>query len=105
MVDVSDLQKVAALNGERDMIGRALTAFDQGGRIIGVTIGNPNPDNNPAPPWEYTSQISTEYMQYPQQMVDAIKSFLHQREEQIDSELQGLGVTGIQPVPRSGRRK
>ncbi|PWT88189.1 MAG: hypothetical protein C5B54_11000 [Acidobacteria bacterium] len=90
MIKQTDLAAIISLNGELQQIRFALQLFDEGGRIIrmdivsgvGVMPGR-------------TVTIDTAYMSYPQQMIEAIKSFLHAREQAVHDELAALGITGI----------
>lgn len=97
MVDRSDLPKINALYGERNNLQQTLKLVDEGARIIAVTWGK---QSESAPHfWQFTATTNTEYMDYPPQMVEAYKAFLHQRLTQITAELAQLGVTGLEPEP------
>ena len=97
MVDFTDLQRAAELGLEKDSIIRAIENLDGGGRIVRMVVS----DSEEA---TVGTDVDTSYMQTPPQMIDAIKSQFHDRLDQIASELSGMGVTGIQPQPRTGRR-
>lgn len=101
MVDRADLPKVNALYGERNNIMQTLKLFAEGGRIINLTVGKRS-EGTPQF-WQFTSSASTEYMDYPPSMKDAIVGFFNQRLVQITGELEELGVTGIDDEPEPAR--
>lgn len=102
MVDVSDLAKANELNAELSRINAALGLFDGGGRIVSITIADasmPAPPSIPVPidsagPVLFVT-VQTSFMDYPAQMVEAIKSMLAVREEEVANEMSGLGLTGV----------
>lgn len=83
MVDRNDLGRVQTLYAENGDIGQALANFEAGGGIVRMTIG----------PTEVT--IDTTDIEYPPQMVEAIKAVLMQRQHAIVEELEKLGLTGV----------
>lgn len=96
MVALTDLQKVTLLASEQKTIASALAQLDGDGRILGMTIGVAQPAGASVLPLGGV-QVSTARMSYPQAMVDTIKQFLRQRQDEIGQELQQLGVTGVGP--------
>lgn len=98
MVDRSDLPKINALYAQRRQIERVLQLFDEGGVIISLTVGKQS-EGEPKF-WQFTAQANTERMNYPQIMIDNIKQYLLQESDQINSELEGMGLTGVEALPR-----
>lgn len=95
MVDRADLPKINTLYSERAIITGTLKMFDEGGRIVAMTVNKPRNEGENIM-FGPSITVNTERMQYPAQMVEAITGFLHGREEQIKQELTALGVTGIE---------
>lgn len=100
MVDISDLQKAMMLSSEKQTIAMALEQLDRDGIILSMSIGPKPAPGQPSFPGMGGIQVDTSRMDYPAQMVEAIKGNLHQRQDEIEQELQGLGVTGVE----QGRR-
>ena len=100
MVDRENLGRVNQLYDEREQIVQTLNLFDQGGRIIRLTVGVEGETN-----WQKfianTASVSTEGLPYPPQMVDAIKGFLEQRKDEIAQELADLGLSGVEAGARA----
>jgi hypothetical protein len=99
MVDTTNLSRINQLYMELNAITQARELLDDGGRIISLTVGKQS-DSEP-PFWQFTSALNTEYMQYPQMMVEAIKAFMVGREQDIESELSDLGVTVAEGTARA----
>lgn len=95
-MDFNDMQKATTLAAEKQIIQRALETFDAGGRIVAVIIGHqPAPGEPQRPPMMMGSPVPTAYIDYPPQMVDAIKAAFNSRLTVITEELSKLGITGI----------
>jgi len=99
MVDRTNLQQVNMLYGELGSIDLAERGFDNGGVIVGMEVSpgpmpEPQPGEPPRPP-PSGIRVATDRIAYPQQMVDAIKAAFAQRRREIESELEGLGLTGV----------
>lgn len=95
MVSKADIDTANQLIREHRHLGLALGYFDDGGRIVGMTVAGPAQRfgrGNLAP----TIAISTYDIDYPPQMVEAIKTALQARQGAIIDELSALGVTGIE---------
>lgn len=75
---------------EYEQIMRVIQCFDAGGRITGVTVST-SPNVMPA----LFGNISTIDMDYPPQMIDAIKAVLQERRKKLADELVEIGVTGL----------
>lgn len=99
MVDTTSLSQINQLYAELNAITQTNAMLDEGGRIIGLTVGKQS-DSEP-PYWQFTSAINTEYMQYPPTMVEAIKAFMTSRKQTIESELSDLGITIEAAEPRT----
>lgn len=104
MVDQANLIKVTQLNDERNRIMRAQDMLhEEGARITNMIVGEPlrNEEGEAIGGWLFSELINTEYMDYPQQMLDAISNFLGNRIMEITNELDSMGLTGIEePKPR-----
>ena len=87
MVDRADVDRANGLIGDYRQTVRALTNLEEGGRIIAMTIG----------PSAVT--VPTDDLNYPVQMVDAIRQALVQRRDAIQQQLNEIGVTGEEPPP------
>ena len=97
-MDYNNIQKAQQLSGEKRAIQAALLVFNQGGTIVEMGLA-PKPMENPGGmimPRMPTVNVPTEYIQYPEQMVEAIKTAFTSRLTAIDNELKQLGVTGVQ---------
>jgi len=90
MVDRSDLPAVQRINNELIAIEQATENFDHGGRIVNMSIGGPE--------GAIQVVVPTLYMEYPPQMVEAIKSLFYARKDELRQELEALGVTGTESV-------
>jgi len=101
MVDIADIGRISGLINERQQINNALAAFDAGARIVQFGLLGPNTE-----PPNMLFLVQSQYMIYPAQMLDAIKSMLTTRRNAIDDELESLGVTGVEqpPSPSATRR-
>ena len=93
MVDRADISKVNELYSESNQITLALDMFAEGGVISAMTISPPLP--KPEEPTIIRSPvaISTVGIEYPPQMVEAIKQELAKRQHEIEDELKQLGVS------------
>lgn len=95
-MDFADIQKVNILSQEKAAIQEAMSKLDAGGRIVAMTVG-PDGDRSEATlglRWIGTT-VPTAYIDYPAQMVDAIKTAFQGRLRTIQEELTKLGVTGV----------
>lgn len=90
MVAQSDISRATALNQELTNIRTALHSFDREGRIVRMTVVAPT-----VPP----VLLDTTAMDYPSQMVAAIRAALSARETAINQELAKMGVTLEEPPP------
>ena len=95
MVSQSDLAKVNRLNEEYQNITRAIENLDGGGRIVTMVISAPQPENGNGFPMGQAAVVPTQYINYPDQMIDAIKHAVDARMHEIRDELASLGVTGL----------
>jgi hypothetical protein len=109
MVAQSDLAKVQALNSEYQSLQRATQFLNDTppGKIVAMTIGPPPPPEAGAFggfPGGIT--VRTDYMEYPQAMVDSIKASLNARVNQVRQELGALGITGLADIgPTAATRR
>lgn len=87
MVDRGDLGQINSLYVELQSIESALDIFEHGGRINGMEI---NAEELGRPTY-----VDTRRLNYPQAMIDAIKSQLQTRRTEIESELADAGITGV----------
>ena len=99
MVDFAHLSDATALMNEITNIGTALDNFDAGGRIIAMTISGPQTGDTPNPTTSIA--IPTAFIDYPPQMVDAIRAALDARRDEITQQLSDLGVTNVDPGLRA----
>ena len=111
MVYIADLSDVGVLYQELRAIRTAVDNFDHGGRIVQMTVSggetpmpDPMPDWQPGqgrPPWAISPRqsvsVTTEYIEYPAAMVDAIRAAFAQHEAEIIQRLAELGVTDNMP--------
>jgi hypothetical protein len=91
MMDPSNISRAAELYQEMGFLKRAVEFIDANGTITAVTLTTSSegePDRN--------ITIPTEGLQYPPQMVAAIKAQLEERENAINHELEELGVAPMQ---------
>lgn len=101
MVDLADVPQMTMLVGEKQSINIALDNLEQGGRIVGMRIAPKPPEQlEGEPPRPVFSMMGVEVptvsIDYPPQMVDAIKQALTQRRDAIAKELSDMGVTGME---------
>jgi hypothetical protein len=89
MVDLSDVARMNRLMSELEQIGQAIALFNLGARIMNITVGRVM---DVVPP---SVTVDTSYIQYPPQMIDAIKAAFTARENEIRAELTKYGVTGV----------
>ena len=99
MVDRTDLQRANMMYSELNMIQQAIANLAAGGVITAVAI-SPGPLPDPVPEeMRFSSAmgptVSTIGMPHPPAMLDSIRTMLQQRQGQIVSELQGMGITGV----------
>jgi len=94
-MDRADLTRVNALYEEARSIATAIHNFDNGGRIVAMTVSAPEPAPMPPSP-DMIATVMTGNMQYPPEMVMAIKTALEQRRAEIVAELTQLGLTGVE---------
>ena len=85
-MDFDNFSDVTALVNEFMQAKSALDLFDHGGRIVSMSIGQPDQQGVAA------TTVRTADFDYPQQMVEAIKGMLHSRQDEIEQRLQELGV-------------
>lgn len=91
-MEFADIGKVSLLSAEKQMIQHAIQIFVMGGRIVEMIVAHPEtPD---------TAVVQTTYMEYPPQMIDAIRNALVERQKQITDELAELGVSGMPEQPQ-----
>jgi len=101
-MEYSNINQVNRLVQERRSITAALASFDQGGRIIAMSVGQPPPADQPMPALFGGAQVNTAFIDYPPAMVEAIKAALTARQGAITNELAQLGVTGSDaPTPQA----
>lgn len=94
MVALADLPRANQLDGEAQQISNALAAFERGGVILAMTVGPPPPPEQAAS-MPRGVQVNTATMSVPPGMLDTIRQNLLQRQGEIATELQQLGVTGV----------
>lgn len=96
-MDVADIQTVTQLSQEKQSIQTALDSLASGGRINAMVVGPPAPTS--AMPFGGRPfggvSVPTAYIEYPPQMVEAIKTAFEGRLHVIEDELTKLGVTGM----------
>lgn len=90
-MELVDLERANALAMQKMVILRALENFDNGGVIISLTISAEPPSENWVPE-RMAAIVSTIGMNYPPQMVEAIKGSLESRRDAIAEELEEMGV-------------
>lgn len=96
-MEYSNIDKINALIQERRSITAAMQSFDQGGRILGMSVGRPPPpDMAGRPGFMMGAIVDVGHMDYPPQMVDQIRSSFAARQQAITNELQQLGVQGVE---------
>lgn len=81
MVSIADVQNISLLYAERRRLNEAISEFDRGEKISSLNVGR--------------AMVDTRGMDYPQQMVDAIKASVQQRITAVEDELKSLGVTEL----------
>lgn len=82
MVAITDVQKINQLYSERTVIATGLQMLDAGEKITAFGLGRR------APPFFVTIDAD-----YPQQMVESIKTIMRTRQQAISTELRNLGLT------------
>lgn len=95
MVDIARFQSAAVLVDEYKALGIALDNLERGGRIVAMSIAGPVPElpeGAPEPPPDPGATVPTRSIDYPPQMVTAIRAALEQRRGEIAQELTDLGV-------------
>lgn len=95
-MNFNDIQKVNALLQEKTSINRALDLLKGEGRINAMIIGLPQSTDISLPSLMAGVTVPTAYIEYPSQMVDAIKSAFQDRQQKIVDELEDLGITGLE---------
>jgi len=96
-MDRSNLFQVNRLYDEANAIGQALQGFDNGGRIVAMSVSfGPllEPTEQAPIVRPMSAMVDVSGIEYPQAMVDAIRTSLQQRLAAINAELQQLGLTG-----------
>ena len=99
MVDKAGIENATHLLTEHRRLVQALDHFANGGRIMAMTVAGRSRRfgrGNLMP----SISVSTEDIDYPPQMVEAIKTALQARRQRILDELAGMGVTGIEEPPK-----
>jgi hypothetical protein len=91
MVAQADLAQVKVLTAERLAISNAMYALYDGAQVISFSVAL-NPTIPPQP-------VTSDYIDYPPQMNDAISNALNLRQQEIIAELGALGVTELEPLP------
>lgn len=90
------IQQLQAMTMEWTQISAAIEAFGrEGARIVSMTISAPGegvtgPETVPRP--AIFAAVPTQHIEYPEQMVEAIKAALQRRKTEIESDLKGMGV-------------
>lgn len=84
MVDIADISRVNSLMQRYGNYLQALSAIRDNGRIAAFVVVNGDGASG--------AQISTEGIDYPAQMIDAIRTQLEYRLTDIVRDLEGLGV-------------
>jgi hypothetical protein len=72
-----------------EQVTRVIRAFEEGGRIMSIFVSTTGSSPIPA----ISGLVSTADIDYPPQMVTAIKTALVERQANIAAELAGMGVT------------
>jgi hypothetical protein len=93
MMDPANIRRAAELYAEMRQIERAVEVIDANGTIIAVTLESADLHPDPDSPIHVTITVPTEGLQYPPQMVAAIKAQLEERRTAINHELSDIGVT------------
>jgi hypothetical protein len=91
MMDSANIQRAAVLYQEMQQIDLAVKVIDADGTITAVTLTSATLGN-------VFVAIPTEGLQYPPQMIAAIKAQLEERRSAINYELAELGVGPIHEV-------
>lgn len=99
-MNYGDVQRVNQLVNEKQAIQRAIANFDAGGRIVSMSIAQPQNGGAFPVPLAAAATVTTNYIEYPPQMVTAIKAALDGRVKAIEAELNQLGITGIPAFDR-----
>lgn len=99
MVELASIGRISALVSEKNNIIVALDMFSRGARIAAFGLDPPSADyDGPSP----AVSVTAKYMNYPPAMVTSIQQMLQTRLNQIQEQLQEMGVTGIdQMTPRN----
>lgn len=90
MVDFAQIPTANALMSELQRVSAGLDNLEKGGRIIGMQIAMADPPEGSVP----SVYVSTEGIDYPPQMIEAIKAALTARRTAVAKELADMGVTG-----------
>ena len=90
MVDRTDVPRANALLLEFNAIEQAIRNIDAGGRITSMVLAPPR--NGAGNDNEMPAQVVTTYMEAPPMMYTAIRGFLVERKNEIDRELDNIGV-------------
>lgn len=95
-MDFANIPQLGALMSEHQRIVSGLDNLGKGGRIVAMQIAMAArppelPEQAPMP----TVVVSTDQMEYPPQMVEAIKAALAVRRDAIAAQLTEMGVTGV----------
>jgi hypothetical protein len=92
MTSYSDAEQIAALKAEQESIGAALDMLAApGGTVVSVMVGSDAPG---------TVGVATP--DAPQSLVAGVRASLNQRYNEINRELQDLGVTDTPPDQAGG---
>jgi antitoxin component HigA of HigAB toxin-antitoxin module len=102
MVEQSDLGTINRLNDEYQSIDQMIFLLDHGGRI---SFFQAESDDAEATNGIANAGVRSDYIEYPPQMVTAIKTALQQRQREIARDLADMGVTGIVTEPAPARRR
>lgn len=95
-MDRASLDKINILIGELQSVDQAIAVFEGGGRIVSLTVASAM-NQEPA----RSVLVQTASMDYPSQMVEAIKGYLSARAGAIRKELEGLGFVDEEPPRRT----
>lgn len=95
MVDRTNLEQVNMLYTEARTIEAALQGFDNGGRIVEMSVSpGPLPEGDDVIRGRPSGiPVSTVHIDYPPQMVQGIREQLQARKAAIDAQLSALGLT------------
>jgi hypothetical protein len=90
MPSTDDVGRISNLYRGLREIRTAVRVLEGGGRIVGMSIAPARDEGTPLVP---TVRVTTEYMEYPAPMIQAILGYMAARRTEIEQQLTELGLT------------